>query len=49
MQKYELYNGGWVQFNWKNDVQSVRPWYENTVVTLNNGKQYALRGRSYGV
>lgn len=49
MLKYELANGGWVRFDWEKDVQSVQPKYENTVVVLNNGVAYLLKGRSYGV
>lgn len=49
MREYPLYNGGYVKFNWQTDIQSVRPWYENTIVTLVNGKEYALSGRNYGV
>jgi len=49
MKDYPLYNGGYVRFNWEKDVQSVRPWYENTVITLTNGKEYALKGRCWRV
>jgi len=47
--EYILAKGGWVQFDWEKDVQSVRPQYEDTVVTLTNGVSYLLKGRKYGV
>ena len=55
MKKYELASigpigsGGWVCFDWDNDVQAVRPSYGNTLVTLKSGISYLLRGRLYGV
>ncbi len=49
MVSYELSRGGWVRFDWDNDVQAVRPKWEDTLVTLNNGMSYLLRGRGYGV
>lgn len=43
MEKYELAGGGWVRFRLE-DVQSVRPHYDDTAVTLTNGQTYILRG-----
>lgn len=54
-QKYDLATigtpgkGGWVQFDWDKDLQSVRPHYEDTIVILRNGRSYLLAGRRYGV
>jgi len=41
-------NKGWVRFK-EEDIQSVRPHYEDTAVTLRNGQVYLLQGRNYGV
>ncbi len=49
VQSYELARGGWVKFDWEKDVQAVMPNYEDTLVVLNNGVTYKLKGRSYGV
>jgi hypothetical protein len=49
MRTYTLAKGGWVKFDWEQDVQSVQPHYEDTIVVLKNGIKYLLRGRSYGV
>ena len=49
MKTYTLAKGGWVRFDWDKDVQAVCPMYENTLVTLNNGISYLLKGRDYGV
>lgn len=49
MSRYELANGGWAIFDWEKDVQAVQPMYENTLVTLNNGTRYLLKGRNYKV
>jgi hypothetical protein len=47
--QYELKRGGWVKFDMESEVQSIQPKYEDTIVVLNNGVSYLLRGRNYGV
>jgi len=49
MRQYSLAKGGWVKFDWEKDVQSLQPHYEDTIVVLNNGVTYLLKGRGYGV
>jgi hypothetical protein len=49
VRQYTLARGGWAKFDWEEDVQSVQPLYENTIVVLKNGITYVLAGRSYGV
>lgn len=46
--EYELAHGGQVRFK-GDEVQSVQPAYENTLITLKNGKSYLLKYRDYGV
>lgn len=48
VREYSLARGGWVKIDWQ-DVQSVQPHYEDTVIVLKNGVRYLLKGRNYGV
>ena len=53
-QMYTLSSGfghanGWVWFDWVKDVQAARAAYEDTIVTLRDGKVFRLLGRRYGV
>jgi len=43
-----LYDSGFVRFS-SNEIQSVGPMYDGTMVTLKSGKTYILKGRNYGV
>ena len=45
--EYELARGGFVRIK-KDDLQSVAPKYESTIITLKNGQCYLLKGRDYG-
>lgn len=46
--RLKLTNGGWVEFD-GDEVQSVQPHYEDTIVVLKNGTKYLLHGRNYDV
>lgn len=45
---YTLARGGWVRFK-ADEIQSVTPKYENTIIVLRNGMIYLLKGRGFGV